>query len=35
MTLSATVFDVSCFGGNNGSIDLTVGADKLPILFME
>jgi hypothetical protein len=34
MTLSSTVFDVSCFGGSNGSIDLTVTGGQIPYTFL-
>ena len=32
--LSGTVFDVSCFGGSNGSIDLTVSGGQIPYTFL-
>ena len=34
LLLSGTVFDVSCFGGSNGSIDLTVSGGQAPYTFL-
>ena len=34
LSLSGNVFDVSCFGGSNGSIDLTVSGGQIPYTFL-